>query len=484
MEAQKRTKIVCTVGPATEDDEVLRKMMLAGMDVARLNFSHGTHEYHRQNIERVRRIAKELDVNVAIMVDTKGPEIRTRNTVGHKSVALVTDERVVVTARPVESAPGLIALDYQTLASEVGPGDVIFVDDGLIGLKVERVDGDDIHCVVTNGGLLGEHKGVNIPNVRVGLPAVTDQDREDIRFSCEMQVDAIAASFVRDADAVREIRTLCEEYGAPRMLIISKIECALAVENIDEIVGTSNGIMVARGDLGVEIPPATVPQVQKSVIAKCNQEYCPVIVATQMLESMTHNPRPTRAEVTDVANAIYDGADCVMLSGETAAGKYPVEAVQMMAEVCRQAEKDLPERREYHDRGGRRNVSGATGYAAVVTAALVEAKAILCPTLTGRTARIMSAFRPKLPIIATSPTEVGLRRTCFLWGVQGCLANEQGTTTQICYDALKQARKRGLLELDDIVVITAGDPMSSPLLEGEQLTYKTSTNLMLIAQAM
>ncbi len=484
MDAEKRTKIVCTVGPATEDDEILRNMMLAGMDVARLNFSHGTHEYHRKNIERVRRIANELGRNVAIMVDTKGPEIRTRETEDHKLVHLKTDQKVIVTARPIKSAPGIIALDYQTLAQEVGPGDVIFVDDGLIGLKVEQVEGEDIHCVVTNGGRLGEHKGVNIPNVKVGLPSVTDQDREDIRFSCEMQVDAIAASFVRDADAVREIRALCEKHGAKRMLIISKIECSLAVDNIDEIVDVSNGIMVARGDLGVEIPPATVPQVQKSVIAKCNREYCPVIVATQMLESMTKNPRPTRAEVTDVANAIYDGADCVMLSGETAAGKYPVESVRVMAEVCLQADQSLDERTEYHDRGGRRNVSGATGFAAVNTAKLVGAKAILCPTMSGRTARIMAEFRPKLPIIATSPSEIGLRRTCFYWGVTGCLATEQGSTMQICYDALKRARKSGLLELDDIVVITAGDPVSSPLLEGEQLTYKTSTNLMLIAQAM
>ncbi|MDO4806956.1 MAG: pyruvate kinase [Coriobacteriales bacterium] len=482
--ANKRTKIVCTVGPATEDDNILRQMILAGMDVARLNFSHGTHEYHRQNIERVRRIADELGANVAIMVDTKGPEIRTRETVGHVPVQLTAGEEVTVTAQEVPSAPGLVALDYSSLAKEVSPGNVIFIDDGLIGLEVVGIDGDDVRCVVTNGGQVDEHKGVNVPKVKVGLPAVTDRDREDIRFSCQMGVDAIAASFVRDADAVREIKALCKEYGAPDTLIISKIESSHAVDNIKEIVAVSDGIMVARGDLGVEIPPATVPQVQKDVIKRCNSEYRPVIVATQMLESMTHNPRPTRAEVTDIANAIYDGADCVMLSGETAAGYYPVEAVRMMAEVCMEAEKDLPERNEYHDRGGRRNVSGATGYAAVGAAALVGAKALVCPTMSGRTARIMSAFRPKLPILAMLPSARAARRTCFIWGVDGYVVDEQSRVMQTCYKSVKKAKELGVLKTDDLVVITAGDPLSSPLLEGERVSSKTSTNLFVIAQVM
>ena len=484
MAVDKRTKIVCTLGPSTEDDEVLRQMMQAGMDVARLNFSHGTHEYHRWNIERVRRISRELGATVAVMVDTKGPEIRTRENEGHELVYLNRGDEVVVTSRDTLSAPGLVALDYEGLAREVGPGDIIFIDDGLIGLEVVAIEQDDVRCTVTNGGSLGEHKGVNIPNVAVGLPAVTDRDREDIRFACEAGVDAVAASFIRDEAAVQEIRKLCAECGMSDMLIISKVESSLAVQNIAQIIKSSDGVMVARGDLGVEIPPATVPQVQKDVIRRCNREYRPVIVATQMLESMTHNPRPTRAEVTDVANAIYDGADCVMLSGETAAGAYPVQTVQIMAEICRQAEKDLPERREYHDRGGRRNVSGATGYAAVEASDLVGAKAILCPTMSGRTARIMSAFRPRLPIIATSPDEQSLRRNCFTWGVDYCLAQEQSSVMKICYNALEQVRERGILEADDVVVITAGDPISSPWLEGEHVTSHTSTNLFMIAQVM
>ena len=480
----KRTKIVCTLGPSTEDDDILREMIRSGMNVARLNFSHGTHEYHRSNIERVRRISEELGANVAIMTDTKGPEIRTRLNKDHKTILFRTDDKVLITARDTASTKECIALDYPTLAKELNAGDVIYIDDGLLGFEVESKDGDDLCCRVSNGGSLGEQKGVNIPNVAVDLPAITEQDREDIRFSCEMGVDAIAVSFVRNAAAVNEVRDLCKSFGGPKMQIFSKVESAFAIEHFDEILKASNGIMVARGDLGVEIPPADVPQVQKEIIAKCNREYRPVITATQMLDSMTHNPRPTRAEITDVANAIDDGTDCVMLSGETAAGNYPVEAVKMMAEVCRKTEAHLPERHEYHDRGGRRNVSGATGYAAVEVARLVGAKALVCPTISGRTARIMSAFRPRLPIIATAPTVTGLRRTCFYWGVEGIASAEQGAFMKVCYEAINQAKEEGLLKSGEIAVITAGDPISSPMLREGEITPDTPTNVCITAQVM
>ncbi len=478
MSTPHRTKIVCTVGPATEDDDVLRAMIDAGMNVARLNFSHGSHEYHRANIERVRRIADEMGVFVAIMVDTKGPEIRTGLTEGHQPIPFVRGDRVVVTTRPVTGNHERISLDYQRLPQEVAPGSLIFVDDGLLGLKVERVEGDDIHCVFTNGGLLGERKGVNVPNVAMDLPAVTEQDERDIAFSCEMDVDAIAASFVRDGDAVRQIRTLCADHGKPDMMIVSKIESSLALGELDDILRASDAIMVARGDLGVEIPPAEVPQVQKDIIRRCNAAYRPVITATQMLDSMTRNPRPTRAEVTDVAKAIYDGTDCVMLSGETAAGAYPVEAVRMMAEVCRHAERQLPTKHVYHDRGGHDNVSGAASLGAIEMAERVGATALLCPTAQGRTARIMSSFRPNLPIIATSPTAETLRRACFYWGVEGVLTDVQDGLAPICYDTLKMARRRGLVKSDDLVVITAGDPVTSPLTHNSE----TSTNVCMIAQ--
>lgn len=472
------------MGPATESDDVLRDMLLAGMNVARLNFSHGSHEYHRQNIERVRRIAAELHKTVAILTDTKGPEIRTRANEDERPILVETGDEVLITTDNVKSTTSRIALDYEPLPHEVAPGDIIFIDDGLIGFEVLRVEGNDIACVVTNGGYVGQRKGVNIPTVNVGLPSVTEQDHEDIRFSCEMGVDAIAASFVRDAQAVREIRAICEEHGGKNIQIFSKVESAFAVEHLDEILAESDGIMVARGDLGIEIPPAIVPQVQRRIIQQCNQTYRPVITATQMLESMTRNPRPTRAEVTDVANAIEEGTDCVMLSGETAAGAYPVEAVRTMAEICRTTEAHLPERLLYHERKGGANVSGATGYAAVTTARHVNAKALLCPTLSGKTAHIMATFRPHLPIIAAAPTEQMLRRTCFSWGVEAILSPERENATTISYSAMRSAKSVGLLQSGDIIVITAGDPISSPIEHGVGITSHTPTNIMIVAEAL
>lgn len=477
--SDRRTKIVCTLGPSTEDDDVLRALIRAGMNVARLNFSHGTHEYHRNNIERVRRIADELGATVAIMVDTKGPEIRTGTNAGHRGIPLVSGDEVLVTTRPVEGTKGLVPIDYQALPHEVSAGSVIFIDDGLIELRVECVEDDtDIWCRTVNGGVVGEHKGVNVPGVVMELPAVTDQDRADLRFSCEMGVDAVASSFVRDADAVREIRELCVEYGRPETMVIAKIESSLALDNLEEIVRASDGIMVARGDLGVEIPPADVPRVQKNIIQLCNSSYKPVITATQMLESMRGNPRPTRAEVTDVANAIWDGTDCVMLSGETAAGSYPVEAVRMMAQICERAEEQLPVRHDYHDLGTSGNVSGAASFGAVEMAARVGATALVCPTNTGRSVRIMAAFRPSLPILAASPYDYVVRRTCFYWGVTGVQTEVQDGLAQICYDALRVARHSGLVEQNDRVVITAGDPVTSPFTEGTE----TATNVCMIAQ--
>ena len=478
MPISHRTKIVCTMGPATEDDDVLRDMIRAGMTVARLNFSHGTHEYHRSNIERVRRISQELGMPVAIMVDTKGPEIRTGFTKDHAPITLENGDEVVVTTVPVEATKERFSISYQALPREVGPGSTIYVDDGLIALKVLHVDGNDIHCLVVNSGVLKEHKGVNVPNVIMELPSVTDQDREDIRFACEMGADAIAASFIRDANAVHEIREICHEYGGDDIFIISKIESSLALDNLDAILAASDGAMVARGDLGIEIPPADVPYLQKRIIAKCNASYKPVITATQMLDSMMKNPRPTRAEVTDVANAVYDGTDCVMLSGETAAGAYPVESVRMMAEVCLKAEENLAQRRDYHDEGSLRDVSDATSFGAVETAERVGAAAILCPTDSGHSARIMAAFRPRFPIIATSRFERTIRRTCFIWGVTGLLMQEEDGLARICYGTLKAARHAGYIHTDDIVVITAGDPVTSPLTSFSE----TSTNVTMVAQ--
>ena len=478
----KRTKIVCTMGPATESDEVLRELIKNGMNVARFNFSHGSHAYHRQNIERVRSISEELGIPVAIMLDTKGPEVRTGLLEGGQKVTVNTGDKIVVTAQPTtedwHGNAGHISLDYLNLPNEVEKGSVILIDDGLVGLEVDHVEGNDMHCVVTNGGEIGEKKGVNVPNVEIGLPSVTEQDIADIMVGCELGIDAIAASFIRNAQAVDEIRKLCADNGLRNVYIFPKIESALGVKNFDEILAASDGCMVARGDLGVEIPAQEVPHIQKIIIKKCAQSYKPVITATQMLDSMIRNPRPTRAEVNDVANAIYDGTDCVMLSGETAAGKYPVEAVKMMASICRETEKYLPERREYHDRGGMRNVNSAIGLAAAEVADRVNAKCIICPTHSGRTSRLISNFRPRIPIVAMSPSNHAVRKTCFQWGVDAYKTTEQGSLSATCYNALTVAKENGVVDTGDLVVVTAGDPQTSP----SQGDYITSTNMAMVSQ--
>ena len=476
--AQKRTKIICTMGPATDDDDVLRELMRNGMNVARFNFSHGSHDYHRNNIERVRRISAEEGVTVAILLDTKGPEIRTGELVDHQKVVLETGKTVVLTTEQVAGTAQRVSISYAGLPQDVQPGSSILLDDGLIGLEVERVEGADIFCKILNGGELSERKGVNVPGVKVGLPSVTQQDIEDIRFGCELGIDAIAASFVRDGNAVDEIRALCAEANAADTLIFSKIECQLEFDEYRDIVRRSDGIMVARGDLGVEIPEAKVPFVQKALIRLCNETYKPVITATQMLDSMIHNPRPTRAEVADVANAVYDGTDCVMLSGETAAGKYPVEAVRIMAEVCLEAESHRHERPVIPRRPGIRNVNTSIGLATVSIADNIKASCILCPTHTGRTPRLISASRPKLPIYAFSSQPAAVRRTCFNWGVFGILTEEQETHVDACYNAVRVTKELGLAQEGDLVVLTAGDPDTIPYDD----SYVCSTNMITVAQ--
>ncbi|MBR3317788.1 MAG: pyruvate kinase [Atopobiaceae bacterium] len=476
-----RTKIICTMGPSTEDDEVLAQMLQAGMNVARLNFSHGDHEYHRRNIERVRRIAKELGRSVAVLADTRGPEIRCGLNRNHETVTLPTGDSVTLTTRDVEGTSEVLHISYGGLPAAVTEGTRIFINDGLIELVVESTTATDINCRIVNGGRIGERKGINVPNVKTSMPAITEQDRLDIQFACEMKVDAIAASFVCDANAVRKIKELCRRFGAPDTPVFAKIEAALSITNFESILDAADGIMVARGDLGIEIPPAEVPYAQKKIIEKCNQMYKPVITATQMLESMVHNPRPTRAEVTDVASAISDGTDCVMLSGETAAGDFPVAAVRMMAEVCKQVERHLPERHTYYAPQDLSNVGSATSFAAVETAQRVGAVAILCPTQTGRTARTMCVFRPQQPIIATTPSERTATRTNFYWGVVGIVAPEEATLAATCYGALQAARDAELVQTDDIVVITAGDPLLSPL---SGAAYEVPTNVCMVAQAV
>ena len=481
----KRTKIVCTMGPGCDNDDTLRKMLKAGMNVARFNFSHGDHEEHRGRIERVRRIAAEVGVPVGILLDTKGPEIRTGFLEGHEKVTLTAGSKVTVTAaetsEELQGNAEHFYLDHVALPQEVQKGGRILIDDGLIGLTVDSIDGQDIHCTVENGGELGEKKGVNVPNAKLSLPSVTDQDRDDIIFGLELGIDFIAASFIRDADGVNAIRQICEEHNGWHVSIFPKIECALAVENFDEILEASDGIMVARGDLGVEVAPEYVPHIQKEIIHKCNKAYKPVITATQMLDSMIRNPRPTRAEVTDVANAIYDGTDAVMLSGETANGKYPIDAVKMMARIARETEIFLPEhgRLDLHvDDSGVSVINNAVGLAAVTTAMSVGAKCILTPTTTGRSARLASNFRPNIPIYAVSRHPWAVRKMTILWGVVPYVGDSEGSVNEVVMKAINEAKLRQQVEEGDICVITAGDPATSVTLEDKV----TSTNVVYVAQ--
>ncbi len=485
----KRTKIVCTMGPACDDDETLREMMRAGMNVARFNFSHGSYEEHHERMERVKRISREEGIPVGILLDTKGPEIRTGLLEGHAKVMLTAGSQVTVTAAETsEERLGNAEhfyLDHLALPQEVHVGGTILIDDGLIGLTVDSVDGQDILCTVENGGELGERKGVNVPNANLSLPTITERDREDILFGLKEGIDFIAASFIRDAAGVRELRKLCDENGGEYVAVLPKIECATAVYHFDDILEAADGIMVARGDLGVEIAPEVCPTVQKEIISKCNKAYKPVITATQMLDSMIRNPRPTRAEVTDVANAIDDGTDAVMLSGETAAGKYPLEAVKMMANVALIAEATLPEHRTFDlhtDEKGITVINNAVGLAAVNTAFNVKARAILVPTFTGRSASLVSNFRPSLPILAITPYWWAVNKMTLYWGVEPVCREGMGDVRYIVSGAIEEAKERGFAKEGDIVVITAGDPATSVTIEDMSKRQTTSTNVVYVAQ--
>ena len=462
----KKTKIICTLGPASNNRETLKALMENGMDIARFNFSHGDHEEQKGRVDMVKELREELDMPIAMLLDTKGPEIRTRLLKDGQKVKLEAGKQFVLGIGDFEGDSTKVAITYETLYKDVKPGNKILIDDGLIELEVKAIKGTDIVCDILNGGELGEKKGVNVPYVKVNLPGITEQDKKDIIFGIEQKFDFIAASFVRSAEVIREIRKLLNDNGGKDIGIIAKIENAEGVENIDSIIEASDGIMVARGDLGVEIPAEEVPYLQKLIIQKCNDNYKPVITATQMLDSMIRNPRPTRAEVGDVANAVYDGTDAVMLSGETAQGKYPVEALKMMVHIVESTEQHLDYKEMLEKAGAHRmrNASSALAYATVTTARNLKAACIITPTVSGATARVVSKFKPKTEIIGISPNEDTLRRMQIYWGVRPYCSINANSTDEICSSALDLVRAKRIAETGDTVVLTAGIP--SPNISG------------------
>lgn len=475
----KKTKIVCTMGPNTDSKEMMKSLIESGMDVARFNFSHGDQAEQAARVRILKESRKELKVPVAMLLDTKGPEIRTGLLRDGRKVMLKENEQFVITTEERLGDETGCSVTYRELPQDVVPGNTILIDDGLIELTVEEIKGNDIVCRIVNGGELGQKKGVNIPNVKVNLPAITEKDKQDILFGIEQGFDYIAASFVRNADAVRQIRQILREHDSS-MDIIAKIENAEGVENIDEIIQEADGIMVARGDLGVEIPAYEVPYIQKQIIEKCNHAYKPVITATQMLDSMIRNPRPTRAEVTDVANAIYDGTDAVMLSGETAMGKYPVEAVRMMVQIAESTEKHL-KFEEYRDHAvlkGKLNVSSSMGFAVVNIANNINAACIVTPTVGGRTARLISNLRPSVPIYAVTPNEWVQRKMQLYWGVVPLSGYEEDTTENIISHALYMVTREKVVKPGDMMVFTAGDPATN-VVKGEG----AMTNILQVIQA-
>lgn len=456
----RKSKIVCTIGPASESLENIKKLILAGMNVARLNFSHGDFEEHGARINTIRQASKELGKTVAILLDTKGPEIRTGK-LEVEPIELVQDEYLTLTTEEILGDQNRISITYSNLPNDVQVGSTILIDDGLIGLTVVDIQGTEIKTRIVNGGTIKSKKGVNVPGVSISLPGITEKDTNDIIFGIGQDIDFIAASFVRKASDVQEIRALLEKHDASHIQIISKIENQEGVDNLDEILAVSDGLMVARGDLGVEIPAEDVPLAQKLMIQKCNVAGKPVITATQMLDSMQRNPRPTRAEASDVANAIFDGTDAIMLSGETAAGKYPVESVLTMSRIAEKAESALNHREIFMKQqiAQETTVTEAISQSVAISALDLNAKAIISSTVTGHTARVVSKYRPKSQIIAVTTQERTMRQLSLVWGVTPVFGHEATSTDELLETALNGGKASGLVQAGDLVVITAGIPL-------------------------
>lgn len=460
----RKTKIVCTIGPATQSEETMLSLAKAGMNVARLNFSHGTHEYHKENIDLLKKVRKELACPLAILLDTRGPEIRTK-TLKEKLVTLKRGETFTLTTKELVGDEGIVSITYEPLPSKLSPGDKILVDDGKLELKVRELSKTDIVCTVVRGGELGEKKGLNLPGIKLDMPYLSERDKEDLLFGIKNDVDFVAASFTRCKEDMIALRKFLDFNGGHSIRIIAKIENAEGINNFDEILNEVDGIMVARGDMGVEIEYEKLPGLQKRFIRKCYQSGKMVITATQMLESMISHPHPTRAEITDVANAVFDGTSAVMLSGETAMGKYPVEAVQTMAKIAEQAEKDAFEMEVYKGIRYEMDYSDTTNAvcdAACTTARDLKAKAIIAVSKYGQTARRMSKFRPYEALVAATPVEKTYHQLALSWGIYPVLARYQKSSEELFLHAIDCAKQLDIVEDGDCVVIAAGFPLDTP----------------------
>ena len=456
----RRTKIICTLGPASDSEAMIKKLILAGMDAARLNFSHGTHESHLALLTKLKHVRDDMGAAVATILDTKGPEIRVKKFEAG-TVELHTGDSFILTTDEVPGTAERVSVTYDKLHEELSPGNRVLIDDGLVELVVREIRGHDVVCEVENGGALSSNKSINVPDVSIHLPFLTEKDKSDLRFAVEQEFDFVAASFVRTAQDVRDIRAWLDQCGGKDIRIISKIENREGVDNLQEIIAASDGLMVARGDLGVEIPAQEVPILQKRMISACIRQGRPVITATQMLDSMIRNPRPTRAEVSDVANAVFDGTSCVMLSGETAGGKYPLEAVETMAKTVVAAEGATNYWNRFTKAGftGSGVITDAITHACCQTAMDLGAHAILTATQSGYSARNISRFRPACPIYAMTPTERVRRQLAISWGVQPFLVGQVDSTDRLFSMCVQCARKEGVVEPGQTVVITAGIPI-------------------------
>lgn len=455
----RKTKIICTIGPASESEEKLRELMIAGMNVARFNFSHGSHEEHKKKFDRVIKISNELGIPVATLLDTKGPEIRLKDIEGGKT-ELVAGQKFILTTEDILGNNEKVSITYKNLKNDISAGTTILIDDGLIEMVVDSIEETDIICTVVNGGPISNHKGVNVPGAVLSMPYISEVDRSDIMFGCDMGFDFIAASFVRCKEDILEVRKILDEHNS-HMKIIAKIENMQGIENLEDILTVSDGIMVARGDMGVEIPMEEVPVVQKRMIKMAEAQGKHVVTATQMLDSMIKNPRPTRAEVADVANAIYDGTTAIMLSGESAAGLYPVEAVKTMSQIAERAEQDI----DYNSRMKRRehidsfDVTTAISHATCTTAMDLKAAAIITVTISGFTAGMISRYKPSCPIIACSVSPRICRQLSLSWGVTPIWIARESTAEDLFDEAVHAAEEAGYIKKGDKVVLTAGVPL-------------------------